>query len=449
MLEDNTMLTRKILLLLVVIFALAPTAQAYSPPPAGNIFLLKKIIDDKPSIQIELPPRLIMMPDKLLFPKIGVTHSFNSQSEQFELDPPRPGPYPEHKVSVTKSGSGSPDGDYYVITVTGFKKDELPGVKDFRLTFVTTVSNKNIEDVEKYLEKNSIPTAELTGVGCAPSEYKSHICLKTITTVRASSKKLVAYLKQTIGVKGIIVPGNVAAPGLIDGFSLSPRSLAVGGNVDVSGGTKLEGYISENTTVFSWGKVESQIRAMFKKGQDLGSSISSNNFTSTNTYKSIRWNLNAPAKNTMDQTSNSFSTPPEGKIWYHNNSLTLDAPGNSGITFSGSGTIVVKGNLSINDPIKCGTLTQTRLAFLVEGDININTDSIGCGAYIAMGGKLTFSNPISGSGNMTGIFIARDSVKLPAGELKGPYIINYDSYLAAHPTALIQELLTAVFSSGS
>jgi hypothetical protein len=399
------------------------------------------------TISIQLPPKLVMTPDKLFFPNSSATYTFNNSTKQFEITNP---PFPSHSVVTTTLGSG--DGQYYVITISHFPANEPPSPKDFRLTFQDNVPGANIDQLALFLKNGQTPTASLTGPGCEVGGV-THICLKTITNASAPGQTLPeAVLFQAVPLKGIFVSGNgvgggnVAAGRNISGFTLDSHSIAVGGNnIDVDGGTQLPHYIVQRVTIFSWGSVSGLVSKMFNLGKTLMGTRGigrSGHFNGTH-YTSNTWVLNSVSPDPAVNLVTSFSNPPEGSIWYTDSQLFLDAPTTN---LSGAGTIVVNGNLEINGPISCEPSGKTRLAFLVNGDIRINTNSIACGAYIAMGGKLTFSNQTNG--NMKGIFIARDSVLLPnPNQLTGPYIIKYDSYLAAHPTVLTQELLNAILSS--
>ena len=426
-------------LLSIVGLIVTPTL-AYNPPPAT---MLPSLPIFGPQIHIELPPRLIMTPAKLEFPKTGEIYDFDANSGTFKPAQGRP-PDQNYKVTATLNGSG--DGAYYIITIKGFRADELPkATRSFRLTFKSVVPKVNIEKVETYLKPNpnSKPTtARLSGSNFTfDANQSSHICLDTKTTVRGSIRNSVeAHLFQTIPLHGIFVPGNVAAGGKIEGFSLDANSIAVGGKIIVDGGTQLKDYLDGQTVSFGWNKVEGQVLDMFARGAAIGSTINSPTYFRSNHYTASAWNLNAPAKDPVVSTATSFSSPPEGKVWYHNKSLFLDAK----TKFIGSGTVVINGNLEINNEITCED-GKIRLAFLVNGNIKINSNAIGCGAYIAANGGIEFSD--SSSGNLKGIFVAKASVSLPnPTQITGTYLIGYDSYLASHPTALIGELLKLAFA---
>ena len=265
-------LTRFFQSIAVALLLITP-AYAYSPPPGGNIFRLP--IDPGPCIpphfncppplfgpyiQIKLPPRLIMTPDQLVFPDFEgrkVTFRFientsDYANSHFERESPLTD-YPLYQVSTAvKNNTNTRDGAYYVITVYGFKKVDLPQVKDFRLTFRPEVSKESIGKLENYLKPvngNPITTAKLTGANCVGSSG-SHICLETVTKVQMPGKTLNSSLHQTIPLKGVRVGGNSVAPvGTLANFIQSGNALAIGGGTfsSLDGGNTLSEYDSANS----------------------------------------------------------------------------------------------------------------------------------------------------------------------------------------------------------
>lgn len=458
------------LLVLVFLFVLVPTAQAFNPPPGGSHFFKLPPPPPRPDpcsppdprcsrlfnpyIKIELPPRLIFTPDQLLFPEGGVTYNFID--DEFV---PNGQQYLRHRVETKLEGSG--DGAYYVITIFGFVRGELPDVKDFRLTFKEPVTKSSVEKVEDYLTNplNFVPTARLTGSDCQTplQNPKSHICLDTITTVRGQTTRLPsAHVRQTISVRGTFVPGNVAAPREISGFSLGASSLAVGGSIDVDGGTKLQQYLA-SPTIISWSSISNTLNGLFNKGTLLGTSMDTQGFNGKQ-YTPNNWNLNASFADPVVGTSSSFSFPPEGKIW---KVIATDpnfniGNGNGVTTFSGSGTIVFTGDQDINlifkQPVACSP--GTRLAFITKGNITFEARasdgykvSVGCGAYISLNGNIDFAPSTVKEGDLKGIFVAKNNIILPDSEnLTGSFIIDRDDLFASNPTSLLRELLKLVFT---
>ncbi|MEK7535273.1 MAG: hypothetical protein AAB563_02635 [Patescibacteria group bacterium] len=456
---------KRILLSLLFVFALMPAAQAYSPPPATIILPwtpeppcepLPPPCDPLPlssTIAVELPPRLIVTPDKLLFPD-GAVYIFEYISGVPYF---RPDSGTGYTVLVSTKNKDV-DGEYYVVSITGIKKDDLPSVRNFRMTFKEPISKENVDKVENYLRVgNSVDTARLTNAACATGPDTSQLCLDTITTVSNRGTKLPsAHLLQTIATRGTFVPGNVVAPGEISGFSLTGQSLAVGGTVRVSGGTKLEGYL-DNQSAISWNKIESQLDKIFRNRDSAQKSD-----IIDNPYLATSWQLNSSDRYNPNASATSLSSPPEGKLWNVtvNSSNFTYGNGNGAINFSGSGTVVFSRsngqnenvNLTFNGPITCSP--NTRLAFITKGNIVFRPSStgevtVGCGSYTSLDGDINFApTPHTvKAGQITGIFIAKNSIVLPvADELTSTFNIYRDDVFATNPTVLLRELLKLVFS---
>lgn len=442
---------KRILLALLIVLTIAPTAVAYNPPPATLIALLLR-----PQIRIQLPPKLIMTPDKLTFPQAGLVYDFNAQGQFVRT---QGGGFDNYRIRTSTTNAG--DGTAYIISITGFKKDEAPTTKDFRLTFKSTVTKENIDNLERYLKNNTAPpTAQLTGPGCEGGNgADSHICLKTITTVTGSSTRLGdAVLKQTIPLRGVTIEGNVAAPnGALERFSVSAKALAVGNSVLNVGGQTIAGYDVTRSKI-NWPAVGSQLNSIFDR-RDSVPSINLGN----NSYNNAVWELNSKSNNPADGAKDSFSTPPEGKLWnvqVNGQNFFTIGDGNNSTIFKGAGTIVFSRqngqgvDLEFREPISCPS--GTRLAFLTKGDITFHTPpdgilQIDCGAYISLGGKIIFEDnqpPVVGSGDVTGIFVAKDSITLPEpNNLLGIFSLKRDNFLATNPTVLFKELLKLVFTT--
>lgn len=387
----------------------------------------------EPKVTINLPPRLLYQPDQL---------SFDDVTYQFTLgNTPTVSPLTD-RVSIALADTDplnpnpDPRGKYYQISISNFdKRDER---YPLRLTFKTSVSSSNLTSLGSYL--GDVGNQENLFSGDAACNYgvsQDFVCSKI--AVSAESTGISPFelpLFQRIAIPGINVEGNVAALGQVSGFTLDSNAVAVGGSVNVEGSTsQLDNYIDGQSEVFDWNRISLKMGELYTRGFGLGTGVSSGSYSESN------WFLNSNTNNPTNSNSSSFSSPPEGKIWKVDGNLTFGS-----VTFHGSGTIVIDGDLNINGPLACEN--GTRLGFIVHGKININTDSIGCGAYTALGGNITFKNV--SSGQVKGIFIARGSIKLPSKiSLTGPFIVKYDAYFASSPTALYQELLKIVFTTSS
>jgi len=447
------------LALISALFLIAPV-YAYAPPPATTLAFLR-LATQQPRIQIQLPPKLIMTPAQLTFPQSAIIYNFNAGTGQFS---PNSGLFNQHRVTTSTVNTG--DAAAYVITITGWKYNELPNLKDFRLTFASTVTKDSISKVENYLKANGSiyglganVVASLTGVGCAGNDG-SHICLTTITSVRVPGQILPdSRLQQTIPLKGIFVEGNAAAPsGQLQNFSFSNgQSIAIGNSVtNVSGGQVITGYPTSSISPINWATAGPAITAIYNQ---------KSNFPMLNLgsgYSGSSWNLNTDTTDPANSHQTSFSTPPEGKLWnivVSGSRFDLGSVGNN-INFTGFGTLVVSGDkgqsvdVFIHNHLTCAS--STRLGMMTMGSINFVTSAVdhqsfaACGAYASLNGNISFdSNALPAtSGSMTGLFIAKGNVVLPnPNTLTGIYQISRDSYYATHPTVLFQNLLKLVFST--
>ncbi|OGD61511.1 hypothetical protein A3A71_02705 [Candidatus Berkelbacteria bacterium RIFCSPLOWO2_01_FULL_50_28] len=412
----------RLLLTLLLSLAFSSTATAYAPPPAGNLIWLM------PRLTVELPPLLIYVPRNLRF--AGNNYSYNSQNEEFV----KISGSEQYGVRTRIVDRGT-DGAYISLSITGFRKDKPP-LADWRLTFNESTSKSNIEQLASYLKNHSSATSALTAAGCVVNGASSHLCLKTISTIRAPrNSPSPVTMFETIALKGIFVQGNVAAADSLDNFIIDDNAIALGGSINVQGeGVELEQYLLGSSKL-NWNSVNQDIKDLYKRG--IGG-------THLQTRKiQGYWNLNSSSRSPSG-TANSFSAPPEGKLWYSASGLVL-----GDISFTGSGTIVVNGDLSLNGEILCSNQigNVTRLAFLVNGSVSINTDVVNCGAFVAIGGEknINFNLQPAKSGTLRGIFVAGDSIKLPnPEELTGPYIIDYDAQFANDPTILFRELLQMI-----
>lgn len=450
---------------IAVALLLFTPAYAYSPPPATNIFLLRSILRPNPQIKIELPPKLIMTPQQLSFPQLGVVYTFNPNQGQFNLTSGG-GLFPNHRVTTTSVNSSH--GAAYIITITGFVLGELPILKDFRLTFAEPVSRNSVDQLKNYLASNSINSARLTGTACAGTNG-SHICLDTTTKVVVPGKTFESHLRQTIPLKGIIVSGNSAAPGgTLANFIQTGNALAIGGGTFLSldGGKTLSEYNSANSSI-DWTNIGGELIDQFDSNKSYNKNVVA-------IYDNPNWNLNSRDKDTPSDTGrNTFSTPPEGRLWnvyvdpskiqnwWRNDFYNIGQRKAAGTTFSGAGTIsvrrtVTEGPMStlIHGGVSCAP--GTRFALITKGNIVFDTPTNGelkvdCGAYISLDGDIIFGNDgVVKKGTVNGIFIAKGNIVLPdPDKLTETFNINPDTNILKNPPVLLRELLTIVFGSSS
>ncbi|MDO8650102.1 MAG: hypothetical protein Q7K33_02210, partial [Candidatus Berkelbacteria bacterium] len=407
------------------------------------------------TVQIELPSAAVFTPKEIRFG--ADTYSFSATEPCFKV-----GNNCSSRFEVSRIGTGQID-QHYSIKILNIERDTPATNLDDpqnpqgvawggRLTFKEPVPTSTISTMAALI-RSSYPGQNLNtthtflgGNNCEtvtdPFEA-TKLCFNSTYTMTNSLERpnqpLTEHLFQSIGapVSGIIVEGNVTAPNDVNGFTLDPNAIAVGGRVNVAGSTsQLQGYLNDQSVTFNWNHVSLRLGELYTKGMSLGTRTSSGNYNEPN------WYLNSTTSNPAVNTASTFSSPPEGKIWKVDGNLNLRET-----TFHGAGTIVIDGDLTISHPLSCES-ASTRLGFIVHGKININTDSIGCGAYTALGGNINFKNVASGE--VDGIFVAKDSIKLPSkASLTGTFRVGYDSYFATNPTALYQELLSIVFATSS
>lgn len=440
-------------------------------------------------LSIILPPKLIMTPDQLYFG--GNTYRFNPAKPEFVLTS---GDAANYRVEVRELNFGWDNdtrGNYYSLTINSiFPQHGIARTKQMldrvawlieksihpaeaadpyglKLTFKQPVTEAAIDSLsDSLLAGGNRFNARLADGRCQAGEQSAYICLTSTTRFndQSLSRELAVNLVQVIPLDALIIEGNVAGTTL-DRFRIGDHAIAVGGQVkDVRASTKLNDYLTGSN--LTWDKLSPQIDALYaRRGQataiaanDIGLQGNNGSFPADRPcVPTCTWNLNAVGNDPGGSGSSTFSTPPEGKLWNidptkdGNADFVLGRVGqNDMINFTGSGTIVLPGKLTVNGKIKC---TQgTRLAILAKGGIEFNTNDVECGAYTAMGGSITLANngyqPTDGL--VKAILVARDDVILPSPDrLEAPYQIKYDQQYALNPTVLFKELLKLIISSNS
>ncbi len=426
-------------------------------------------------LDITLPPKEIATPDQL---KVSsYTFTFNPTTEQF-------GPTPQGGFSVTTTKEGSGRDAYYHILVTGFQKGGgglsysktlrtinkllasisakafapppassifafLPTPYGYKLTLKQPVTMSAVDGFGSYLVTNGNVAPDHAYVGnssCSPELSGQFLCLKTKIQFTTSETGVTGpqYLLASLPLRSpgtIEIQGNAGAAGELSGFVFNDatHSIAIGGTIptDIAGADKnARNYINQNATKFSWTNIAPQIQANFSK-RTLGITPA---VDATN-YQDSTWNLNSNTDLPRDGSSSSFSTPPEGRLWNVNTALDVKHD----ITFSGSGTIVVNGDVTFEGQVICGS--GTRLGILALGKITFNNGTINCGAYTAMGGDIKFNTSVGTNATAKGIFVAKNSIVLPSVSPAAKWTVQYDKDFAANPTVLFQEILRAIFSA--
>ncbi|HSX41933.1 MAG TPA: hypothetical protein VLE93_01125 [Candidatus Saccharimonadales bacterium] len=458
------------------------------------------------TLTIYLPAKELLTPDQLRIGNAGnvgtQTFTFNPATGQFA--PTTAGPYTVNTTThYDSSNLDNTRSQGYIITVQGFVKgggqlalhNQKGGsllatlekklqssltaqafappfpcfavcakiVFPYRLTFksgggATTLPKTAVASYQQFVttfpRHNDLNDTYICTNTGAVDIGGGFLCLKENvkfdTTERGTTGPIYTLQAIPLGVTGAInIQGNVAAAGTIDGFDFNAVSnaIAIGGTVGniANASQKIQNYLNQSATKFNWANVQPELNTLFAK-RTGGTVPGGANFQSGTTFSGGTWNLNSSTNDPANPAVSSFSTPPEGKLWYLQSNSFLRIPGN--ITFTGSGTIAVNGSVELDGNITCAP--GTRLGIIATGSINFVSPAIGCGAYAAIGtnSDITFGYQVPSNGlSAKGIFVAGHSVRLPSLLPTVSYAINYDDTFGANPTVLYQELLKVVFST--
>lgn len=447
---------------------------------------------DKATVVVNLPPRLLLTPDKLAFGQS--TYTFTYQPNGMPNAPSKAGTGTESvTIERVADSVNDPRSEAYKVTISNIDKKRFalspleharelyaqlnPLLEkaqayspppagnilifkrpyNFRMTFrdlAPPINNgifvpaANIDTLVSYLsERTDQDNLFLANSSCGGNESeRGFLCAKTTTQAFSPTTTLMTLpLHQKIELEGVYLAGNIAALVEIQNIKLFPNSIAVGGELRSVTGTTLSRYLqSHPSSILRWDNgVDDQITVLFNRGAQG---------TTAEALNGTLWQLNSPSTDPDDPgPATTFSSPPEGKLWRTVGGLTL--PDN--VDFRGSGTIVVNGNLTFNGAVRCSG--AKRLAFIVRGNITFGGQpEVQCGAYVALGnaggslpGHLKFiGEPPSGGATAKGIFIARKDIQIPDAATS-PQMIDYDAEFAANPTVLFREFLNVVLSASS
>lgn len=356
-------------------------------------------------------------------------------------------------------------------------------VYDIKMTFLENADTSTLAALSGKLGSGNYEYALLSDVSCvgASRANATHMCFKTkVSTTNfpngVGNGQL--YLKDIVEMDfpgTVTVEGNVLATESIGGF-IFPASgsnqdwLAVGGIIDgdvsTNTGQLLNNYLDLESTLI-WGngiddgKIGQQLvyktvdtdnpNRATKKATILD--ITDPNNPNTHTYTNFTFNLNAPGSNPANLEQSSFSSGPEGKIWYNGDGRsTITFEGNTNI--AGTGTIIIAGDLVVKGKLSCAN--GTKFGVIASGSIRFESPEpdIACGAYVALGfvnlGNIIFSGNVNSSGlSATGIFIAKGNITLPSVSPGNNYDMKYDNDFALDPSALFRDILKIVFSTRS
>lgn len=429
---------------------------------------------------VNLPPKLLSRPTAMYFGGntytiSGTTVTGCTGSRCGEYIVTIEGGHFEDAVHDSRS-------EYYRLDIKRFRRalgsdtsipDDPVKVYGFRLVFDSPMKSADISTVDQYLNNgNNNPPSDTATVfigddNCSPLVGGTSICLRTFLTadVPGISGETPLILLQRINRKALLVEGNVAAPGTLSQFQLDSKAIAVGGNVQTTGGSaNLNNYF--NSSGIAWGNVNDPTSVAGKLNNIFNRRNSSPpiNLAEFSDVTDISWNLNSSTTDPANGASNSFSTGPEGKLWNvvvpNGQTFVFGHDPNQTLTFRGSGTIVLSHpdnspvDVNLNAGIDCGAVSTARLAIITQGKITFkkpnggNSQVVGCGSYTSLERDIEFEDATAGQ--VKGIFVAKGNVTLPNPQgLLQSYIIRYDSTLANNPPVLLRELLKVIFSTTS
>jgi hypothetical protein len=286
----------------------------------------------------------------------------------------------------------------------------------------------------------------------------NYLCLSTSTSLLPAQNSVfgqfngnIVTLKQSIRVTSpgsITVNGNTASQGSQSGFNIEPHAIAVGGNVTGVGGNKLSNETNNASlgTDLNATNINNDITQDLTNGEKSGELVGSGNTVIGNSGATTQLYLNSPGNITTQGIPTTFSSPPEGKLWYVNGGLTINGP----VQFNGLGTIVVSGNVTLDGNISCSPGSDfSIIATGTTGNISFggNVGDIGCGAYVSEGNINLPQNPAP-TQTWTGVFVAEGNVNLPTIDSQN-ITINYDSNIATNPPVLLRSILSLFPTSPS
>jgi len=438
----------------------APGFRTYSPQNETDLFTAFQNLIQFEACQarfiVDFPPKVAYQPKTVYFG--GATYSItypNSSTVGISCSGSTCGSYTATAEIVLDHDNANTYWNHVRLTIKGFRRrfgpDSSPpwttgNIYGFKVLFNEPISSAVLGTIDSNLISQGQQSRVFIGnSACSANVSESYLCFSTqiLVDVPDITNEQPQTLLQKVQREKLFIEGNVAAPGSLSNFSVASNAIVVGGTIGanvIGGSADLSSYLPSQH--LSWANVAGQITDLFNR-RKVGTQLNSAFLN----YGGPVWYLNSVSNSPATAATSTFSTPPEGKLWYTpdaSGSLTLSGP----VRFSGSGTIAVNGNLTLTSSADLTCAPGTRLAFIVNGSITINSNIINCGAFAAINGNIIFNMPPEHNGSIKGIFISSGSVRLPdPAQLSGGYRISYDSDFAAEPTVLLQELLKLVFST--
>lgn len=302
---------------------------------------------------------------------------------------------------------------------------------DWRMTFKKPVTESTIAQVVGQVSVDA-DTPQLIKTNCLGGDI-DYLCSTIEANLVIDNRTNPVFdtlsIVQAFDLRfpGIVnVDGNVGAGGITTGITIGDNSILYGDRGTI-GGTPVEG----GAVPFDWDANRAEV-------EDLVNNAKPQRKITGNLTVGSSWNLNSTDNNPENNNRNTFSTPPEGQLWKVNGNLTLE-----GTVFSGSGTLIVSGNVEANS-ITCSS--GTRLGIIATGEITFNGNSgTPCGAYFAYGNiKVQMTN-----GTMNTILIAGNNITFEYIPIGSNLNVKYDAVFGADPTVLFRDLLKIIYKTTS
>lgn len=301
---------------------------------------------------------------------------------------------------------------------------------DWRMTFKKQVTENTVAQIVGQVRDSvGIPQLEINKCTGNNTNYLCTIIESSLVVDgRAEFDSLKMRQAYSLSFPGVItVDGNVGSQqGSTSRITLADGSILYGNSSNI-GGTPVAG----GDVPFDWEARKTEVEILVREAK-------AQRTISNATTVGSRWNLNSIDNIPDTDNKSTFSTPPEGQLWKVNGNLTLE-----GTLFSGSGTLIVSGNVDAEN-ITCSS--GTRLGIIATGKITFSGNSgTPCGAYFAYGNiEVQMTN-----GTMNTILIAGNNITFDNIPIGSNLNVKYDAVFGADPTVLFRDLLKIIYKTTS
>lgn len=235
----------------------------------------------------------------------------------------------------------------------------------------------------------SNPVCFLLGTGINGTTAVADLSSRLMTsTTRINGK--VSYVLPALYFSGLTVTGDVSSDlSYLNSWGLN---LLKGNGVNSSGFSwNLKGYAYNSKAQITW--TSEQFNKYMEKINTLKSGAA------TGSIQSAMYLQGSVITDIGESDANVY---PDGKVWAIGSSSTMS----SDVTYHGTGTVIINGNLTVNqniDIVRPASDTTSRLGIIVLGDCNFKGGNE-IDAMVMCTGKMTVKN----GSIMTGSFVAKD-----------------------------------------